>query len=248
MNTNAVHTTGQPLWAHPAGTPNVLRRVVVTGATGLLGGSVVAELLARSINVVAIVRDRDRARRALGDHDRLQLVVGDVINADALIPALHDADAIIHTAAYFREYYQPRFDPSLLERTNVTAVAQLVAAADQADVPVFVQVSSAGTIGPTPPEEPAGEDTPPGKSSRRNHYYASKVRADQLVEALRDKHTARIPVVVAVLSTRCGCSEARPKQAARITTPSATAPAPAPAPVASVTPAPAAPTAPVTKA
>ena len=196
MNTNAVHTTGQPLWAHPAGTPNVLRRVVVTGATGLLGGSVVAELLARSINVVAIVRDRDRARRALGDHNRLQLVVGDVINADAVIPALHDADAIIHTAAYFREYYQPRFDPSLLERTNVTAVAQLVAAADQADVPVFVQVSSAGTIGPTPPEEPAGEDTPPGKSSRRNHYYASKVRADQLVEALRDKHTARIPVVV----------------------------------------------------
>jgi dihydroflavonol-4-reductase len=196
MNADDVGRRAQPLSGRPAVTTNVLRRVVVTGATGLLGGSVVAELLARRIDVVAIVRDRDRARRMLGDHDGLHLVVGDVLNADALTPALQGADAIIHTAAYFREYYQPGFDPVLLERTNVTAVLELVAAADQAHVPVFVHVSSTGTLGATPPDEPAGEDTPPGKSGRRNHYYASKVCADQLVEALRKRHIVRIPVVV----------------------------------------------------
>jgi nucleoside-diphosphate-sugar epimerase len=181
---------------HGRGGANRLQRVAVTGATGLLGGSVVRELLSRGVDVVAVVRDRDRARQVLGENDRLHLVVGDVLNAEALMPALHGADAVIHTAAYFREYYQPGFDPALLERTNVTAVAQLVAAAGRAEVPVFVQVSSSGTVGPTPPGELADEDTPPGKSVRRNHYYASKVRVERLVDALRDEHSLRIPVVV----------------------------------------------------
>jgi|SRR5271163_2703652 len=175
---------------------NEIRRVVVTGATGLLGGSVVGELLARGIDVVAIVRSEDHARRALGDHDGIHLVVGDVLDTNAWAPALRGADAIIHTAAYFREYYQPGFDPLVLERTNVGAVAKLVAAAEQANVQVFVHISSAGIIGPTPRGETADEDTAPNEWSRRNHYYASKVRAERLVTTLRDKHKVRIPVVV----------------------------------------------------
>jgi dihydroflavonol-4-reductase len=173
-----------------------LRRVVVTGATGLLGAGVVDELLNRGIDVVAVVRSDDRARRLLGDRDGLRLVVGDVLSADALIPAMRGADAVVHAAAYFREYYQPSYDRSLLERTNVTAVADLVAAAHRAEVAVFVQVSSAGTIGHPPTGHLADEDTPPAKTSRRNHYYASKIRADRLVDSLRDQYQVRIPVVI----------------------------------------------------
>jgi dihydroflavonol-4-reductase len=175
---------------------NEIRRVVVTGATGLLGRSVAAELLAGGIEVVAIVRSQERARRALGGHDALHLVEGDVLDTMAWAQALRGADAVIHTAAYFREYYQPGFDPLLLERTNVGAVAGLVAAADDADVPVVVHISSSGTIGPAPRGELADEDTPPGKWSRHNRYYASKVRADRLVDALRETHSVRISVVV----------------------------------------------------
>jgi dihydroflavonol-4-reductase len=177
-------------------TPSVLRRVAVTGAAGLLGGSVVRELLARGIEVVAIVRDLDRGRQALGDSDRQQLVIGNVLDAQELTPALRGADALIHTAAYFREYYQPGVDPYLLDRTNVTAVAALVTAAEAAQVPVFVHVGSTGTIGPTPEQLLADEDTPPGPWSTRNRYYASKVRAEQLLPGLREKHAVRIPVVV----------------------------------------------------
>jgi uncharacterized protein (TIGR01777 family) len=42
-------------------------RVVVTGATGVLGQAVVAALLTRGDEVVALSRDADRARQALGD-------------------------------------------------------------------------------------------------------------------------------------------------------------------------------------
>lgn len=175
---------------------NEIRRVVVTGATGLLGRSVVAELVGGGVEVVAIVRSKERARRALGEQDALHLVAGDVLDPTAWVSALRDADAVIHTAAYFREYYRSRFDPRLLERTNVGAVAGLIAAADEADVPVVVHISSSGTIGPVRRGELAAEDTLPGKWSQRNHYYASKVRADRRIDELRDTHSVRIPVVV----------------------------------------------------
>lgn len=178
----------------PAG--QALRRVAVTGATGLLGSAVVAELLSRGIEVVAIVRNAPRARRLLGECAGLHLVVGDVLNARALEPALNGADAVIHTAAYFREYYQPGFDAALLERTNIAAVGELIGAAESAHVPVFVHISSAGTLRSTTPQQLADEDTPPGKSSTRNRYYASKVRAERLIESLRDTRSVRVPVVV----------------------------------------------------
>jgi dihydroflavonol-4-reductase len=178
------------------GRPTRLRRVVVTGATGLLGSNVVGELLDRGVEVVAIVRNDERARRLLGDRDGLHRVVGDVLSADALIPVLCGAEAVVHTAAYFREYYQPGYDLSLLERTNVTAVSDLLAAAHHADVAVFVHISSSGTIGRAPSEQLADEDTAPARTSRRNHYYASKVRADQLIDSLRDQYGVQIPVVV----------------------------------------------------
>jgi dihydroflavonol-4-reductase len=171
-------------------------RVAVTGATGLLGRSVVAELLAAGVEVVAIVRSRERASHALGAHHALHLVEGDVLDTTAWASALRDTDAVIHTAAYFREYYQPGFDPRLLERTNVEAVAALVAAADDADVPVLVHISSSGTIGPASRGGLADENTPPGKAARRNHYYASKVRAERLIDSLRATHRVRIPVLV----------------------------------------------------
>jgi dihydroflavonol-4-reductase len=178
------------------GRPTRLHRVVVTGSTGLLGSNVVGEFLDRGVEVVAIVRDDDRARRLLGDRDGLQRVVGDVLSADALIPVLRGADAVVHTAAYFREYYQRGYDPLLLERTNVTAVSQLVAAANHADVAVFLHISSSGTIGRAPTGELADEDTAPARTSRRNRYYASKVNADAVIDSLRDQHGLQIPVVV----------------------------------------------------
>jgi uncharacterized protein YbjT (DUF2867 family) len=76
---------------------NEIRRVVVTGATGLLGRSVVAELVGGGVEVVAIVRSKERARRALGEQDALHLVAGDVLDPTAWVSALRDADAVIRT-------------------------------------------------------------------------------------------------------------------------------------------------------
>ena len=42
-------------------------RVVVTGATGMIGRALVSALVARGEEVVALSRDAQRARQALGD-------------------------------------------------------------------------------------------------------------------------------------------------------------------------------------
>ncbi|MEN3359898.1 MAG: hypothetical protein V7637_3880 [Mycobacteriales bacterium] len=173
-----------------------LRRAVVTGATGLLGSNLVRHLLADNTEVVAIVRDRARAERLLPDSIGLQVVRGDITRPETIAPALRGADAIFHTAAYFREYYGPRADLGLLHRTNVTAVINLLGAAVAAGVPVIVHTSSAGVLGPARHGQAADESTPLPADQGRNRYFASKARAEQEVGAFARRHGLRVPIVL----------------------------------------------------
>jgi uncharacterized protein len=70
-------------------------RVAVTGATGLIGRAVVKALAERGDEVVALSRDADRARRALGD--RVQAHAWpDPMSAPPPEAALAGADAVVH--------------------------------------------------------------------------------------------------------------------------------------------------------
>jgi dihydroflavonol-4-reductase len=94
------------------------RTVFVTGGTGLLGSNVIRQLLDEKDSVRAPVRDVDRARRLLPSTTRLTLVPGDLTELGSWIGALPGADAVIHTAAYFREFYGPQPDLARLERVK----------------------------------------------------------------------------------------------------------------------------------
>jgi|SRR6266851_7770322 len=123
-------------------------RVLVTGATGLLGSNVTAELLAAGAEVLALARSAERARRLLPAHERLRILQGDITRIDGFAAQLRGVDAIVHTAAWFREYYQPGGNEAArLQRVNVDAVERLLEAAADAEVPVMVHISSATTIG-----------------------------------------------------------------------------------------------------
>jgi dihydroflavonol-4-reductase len=175
------------------------RRALVTGATGLLGSAIVRELLAQgSEEVLALVRDRDRAARLLPADERVRIVQGDVTDVESFRAELAGLDAVLHTAAYFREYYAPGNDPELLQRTNVDAVRQLLEAAVRAGVPVVVHTSSSGTLGRTADGSPAVEDTPPPVfGSKGNLYFQSKVRSEEAVRAFCAQHDElRVPIVL----------------------------------------------------
>ncbi len=176
-------------------TGKVPRLAVVTGATGLLGSNIVRALLAGGGEVTAIVRDPERARQLLPRADGLRLLAGDMRQVEGFASALRGVDAVFHTAAYFREYYQPTRDLALLRRINVDAVGELLRAASGAGVPTVVHISSSSAIDPPPGGVAATEDTPL-LAHARNGYTASKVQAEDLVRAFREDHAMRVPVIV----------------------------------------------------
>ncbi|MBV2365898.1 NAD-dependent epimerase/dehydratase family protein [Streptomonospora nanhaiensis] len=176
------------------------RRSLVTGATGLLGGNIVAHLLDAGGEVVALVRDPERARRLLPDHDRLTVAAGDITDPGAYSPLLPGCDAVFHTAAYFREFYRPGADLEQMERVNVTAVGDLLRAAEAAGVPVFVHTSSINVLAATGPQRAADEDTGVPEHyrdlDRSVDYASSKVRAERVVRDYAATSAMRVPIVL----------------------------------------------------
>ncbi len=163
---------------------HVISKVLVTGATGLLGGHVVRALLAQERKVVALARDRAKAETMLGDAP-VRLLVADIRDADELAPALEECDAVVHTAAYFREYYQPGSHAAALREINVDAALGLMRSAAARGIRRFVHIGSAGTIGRKSDGSPGDEQTPPAPIGRRNRYFRSKAEAYEAIRLLQ---------------------------------------------------------------
>lgn len=176
------------------------RRSLVTGATGMLGSAITRCLLDHGGEVVALVRDPARARRLLPDHPGVRVVVGDVVDPDSYRTELKGTDAVFHTAAYFREYFQLGSDTELMERTNVAAVRDLLTAAVDAEVPTVVHTSSINVLDRRGSAAPADEDTPPPPELRdlpvSTDYSGSKVRAEAVVREFADRSGLRVPMVL----------------------------------------------------
>jgi dihydroflavonol-4-reductase len=104
-------------------------KAFVTGATGLLGNNLVRELLGRGYEVKALVRSREKAEKLFGDL-AIEYVVGDMEDVPAFAAELAGSDVLFHTAAYFREYYQPGEDHwGKLKRINIDGTVEILNAA-----------------------------------------------------------------------------------------------------------------------
>src|SRR5690349_2007525 len=124
-------------------------KAFVTGATGLLGNNLVRTLEAGGHEVVALARDATKAARVLGGTSA-RIVTGDMKNVAGFAAELGGCDAVFHTAAYFREAFEPGFDATAIDEINVHGTMRLLDAADAAGVPCFVHTSSGGVIGRKP--------------------------------------------------------------------------------------------------
>lgn len=116
-------------------------QVLVTGATGLVGGHVVARLLEQGRDVRVLVRAPDRLVPAL--RGRVRVVQGDLAHGPHLAPALAGVDTVLHLAACARAWSR---DPAEFEAVNVRAVERLLAGAAGAGVRRVVHVSTVLTL------------------------------------------------------------------------------------------------------
>lgn len=113
-------------------------RVLVTGAAGLVGRRLVADLLALGCRVRGV--DRSPADGAAGT--RLEFVRGDLRDSLVATRACRGADAVVHCAAVQYHDRVPAWSREAYFHQNVVAGGALAAAAEAAGVQRIVYVSS----------------------------------------------------------------------------------------------------------
>jgi nucleoside-diphosphate-sugar epimerase len=129
-------------------------RVFVTGGSGVIGGALVARLIERGDDVVALARSDTSA--AVLDARGATVVRGDVLDEEVLARGMDGCELTYHVAGVNAMCVE---DPEAMRRVNVDGAAGAVRAAKRAGVPRLVHTSSATTIG-EPPGTIGREDTP----------------------------------------------------------------------------------------
>ncbi|MEO7908605.1 MAG: SDR family oxidoreductase [Roseiflexaceae bacterium] len=188
-------------------------RAFVTGSTGLLANNLVRLLLQQGHQVSALVRSPEKAARLFAGLN-VQLVVGDMQDVAAFGPALAGHDALFHTAAYFREYYQPGDHWQTLEAINIQGTIALLSEAERHSVKKVIYTSSNGVIGTRASGEPSDERDPPDAGQTNNLYFRSKVLAEQAVDTFL-KHS-QLPVVLILPGWMFGPGDAAPTSSGQL--------------------------------
>ncbi|GAC1354117.1 MAG: 3 beta-hydroxysteroid dehydrogenase/delta 5--_4-isomerase [Ktedonobacteraceae bacterium] len=111
-------------------------KVLITGATGLLGSHLIKELQERGEQIRALVLPVENANKLTAQG--VEVVRGDITDASTLKPAVKDIDLIFHLAGMMG-VHRPMSDYRLV---NVTGSENLYKAAQKAGVRRFVHTSS----------------------------------------------------------------------------------------------------------
>jgi len=101
-----------------------LGRVLVTGASGIVGWSLVEALYAQGHEVRAVARNVERTRNLLPAG--VDVVAGDLVDWDSLVAAVAGCGTVFHAAGMPEQWLR---DPGEFHRVNVEGTHALVDAA-----------------------------------------------------------------------------------------------------------------------
>ena len=147
-------------------------KILLTGATGFLGGRVAGRLTDGGHQVRGFVRDPGRWEdRPEGS----EVAVGDVTDRDAVSRAVDGCDAVVHAAALVKNWVR---DPRQFDRVNVSGLGNVIAACRESGTRL-IYVSSFVALGPTDGRI-FDESTPRATEEFNNDYERTKWLADQM--------------------------------------------------------------------
>lgn len=150
--------------------------VVVTGASGHVGGNLLRALLAAGQSVRALVH---RDRRAIEGLD-IEVVQGDICDLETLHRAFAGAEVVYHTAAYISILGD---EWPLLEQINILGTRNVVRACLECGVRRLVHFSSIHALEQEPLDIPVDESRPLVDSRRASPYSRSKAAGEREVRA-----------------------------------------------------------------
>ncbi|MHB1138009.1 MAG: nitroreductase family deazaflavin-dependent oxidoreductase [Microthrixaceae bacterium] len=158
-------------------------KVLLTGATGFVGGHTMAELLRNGHEVTALVRDPARLA-ATADSlgvDTPRSVVGDMTDPERVRTALAGVDGVVHCAAVVSI---DRRRAAEMVRQNRVGTETVLRAAVEAGCDPVIHVSSTSALfqrgcGPLTPEHPvASSSTAYGRSKAESERVARALQAE----------------------------------------------------------------------
>ncbi len=144
---------------------------LVTGASGFVGWHIARKLVERGCLVRALVRQTSRLREL----DGVEVVTGDLRDAESLRRAVAGCGRVFHAAADYRLWAS---EPKELYQSNVDGTRNLLAAAREAGVGQVVYTSTVGCIG-IPVDGEGDERTPVTLDDMSGPYKRSKFLAEQ---------------------------------------------------------------------
>jgi nucleoside-diphosphate-sugar epimerase len=166
-------------------------RVLVTGATGLLGSHLAERLIASGDHVRALVRAGSRTEflDALG----VEIVRGDLTDPAACASALAGVELVFHCAAKVGDWGAWReFQTGCLDATETRGRAAIRAGAER-----FLHISSTSAYGhPAPGPTPIDERAPLGENVWiLDHYTRSKVECERLLWRMAEREGLPLTVI-----------------------------------------------------
>ena len=146
-------------------------RVLVTGASGIIGANLVRELLADGHEVRAFVREKSDLRSL---HDlEIQIAVGDVLQPDSLVSAAEGCDLLFHAAAVF-SYWSHTADE--LTKIAVEGTINTVHAAHRTGIRRVVLTSSSVVLGSSDSAKVVREER--GEFNETDAYSIAKAKQE----------------------------------------------------------------------
>ena len=164
------------------------KKVLLTGASGSMGGEAFKELLRRrdKYDIVLLLRPSTKNKRAFERYDGqegLRIVWGDLRNPDDVLEAVHGADHVLHPGAFISPAAD--YNPPRCRRINLGGTENIIAAIkkqpNNGDNVRFVYIGSVAEYGDRLPPVQWIKVGDPLKPSVGDFYATTKIAAERAV-------------------------------------------------------------------
>ena len=181
--------------------------ILVTGATGFIGGHVARLLVERGCGVRVLVRPGSNLAGIAGL--QVEKAEGDLRDIDSLRQALQGCRQLYHAAAEYRLWTK---EPASIYQSNVDGTRNILQAASESGITKVVYTSTVGTVG-FPRHGLGSENSPANLVQISGDYKFSKLKAEQTAVQFAAQG---LPVVIVNPTAPVGEGDLKPTPTGKI--------------------------------